>query len=340
MRTSDFDYPLPADRIAQQPAEPRDSSRLLVMDRRAGTLSHRFFHDLPDLLRPGDLIVVNKTRVLPARLAAREAGSRGKAELLLIRRVEPRVWEALIGGRRVRTGARLALADGSEAEILQDLGGPRRLVRFDRPITPRLARLGQTPLPPYIHEPLADPDRYQTVYGRVAGSVAAPTAGLHFTKELIARLRALGVAWAEVTLHVGLDTFAPVEEDDPMRHPIHAEWCQVGEETVAAVRRARRNGGRIVAVGTTTARALESGAGQAAPGDILSPFAGLTRLFITPGFAFQVVDVLITNFHLPRSTLMMLVSAFAGREALLAAYRAAVEAGYRFYSFGDAMLIE
>ncbi len=340
MRTADFEYELPADRIAQQPVEPRDSSRLLVMDRKAGTLSHRSFHDLPELLRPGDLIVVNVTRVLPARLLVRKGGSRGKVELLLIRRVEAQVWETLVGGKRIRPGVRLDLPDGSAAEVLEDLGGPRRLIRFDRPVTPRLAHLGETPLPPYIHQAPVDPERYQTVYGRVAGSVAAPTAGLHFTSELIARLRTMGAAWAEVTLHVGLDTFAPVEEEDPRQHPIHSEWCQVGEETVAVVRRARREGGRIVAVGTTTVRALETAAIRATPEDILSPFDGPTWLFITPGFTFRAVDVLLTNFHLPRSTLLMMVSAFAGREGVLRAYRVAVEAGYRFYSFGDAMLIE
>ena len=339
MRTSDFDYALPADRIAQQPAEPRDSSRLLVVPRREGSLSHAVFRDLPDHLRPGDLIVVNVTRVLPARLPARKASSRGKAELLLVRRVEAQVWETLIGGRRIGPGVRLDLPDGSSAEVLEDLGGARRLIRFDRPVSPRLGRIGETPLPPYIHETLVNPERYQTVYGRIAGSVAAPTAGLHFTPGLIARLRDMGVAWAEVTLHIGLDTFAPVEEEDPNRHPIHSEWCQVGEETVAAVRRARRDGGRIVAVGTTTVRALETAALQATPEEILRPFEGPTRLFITPPFDFRAVDVLITNFHLPRSSLLMLVSAFAGRDRLLRAYQVAVEAGYRFYSFGDAMLV-
>jgi len=339
VRTSDFDYALPGDRIAQEPAEPRDSSRLLVVPLREGSLSHAVFRDLPDHLRPGDLIVVNVTRVLPARLPARKAGSRGEADLLLVRRVEAQVWEALVGGRRIRPGVRLDLPDGSSAEVLEDLGGARRLIRFDRPVSPRLARIGETPLPPYIHETLGNPERYQTVYSRIAGSVAAPTAGLHFTPGLIARLRDMGVAWAEVTLHIGLDTFAPVEEEDPGRHPIHSEWCEVGEETVAAVRQARLHGGRIVAVGTTTVRAMETAALQASPEDILCPFDGPTRLFITPGFDFRAVDVLITNFHLPRSTLLMMVSAFAGRERLLSAYQVAVEAGYRFYSFGDAMLV-
>lgn len=340
MRTSDFDYELPPDRIAQKPASPRDSSRLLVLDRKAGTLRHRTFRDLPGLLRPGDLVVVNATRVLPARLRVRKAGSRGQAEALLVRRVEPQVWETLVGGRGIRAGTRLEMPDHSTAQVLEDLGGSRRLIRFDRPITPRLASLGETPLPPYIHEPLADGERYQTVYGKVEGSVAAPTAGLHFTPELIARVRTMGVGWAEVILHVGLDTFAPVEEEDPSRHPIHSEWCQVSEAVVAAARQARRHDGRIVAVGTTTVRALETAAHHSESDGILSPFEGPTRLFITPGYAFRAVDVMITNFHLPRSTLLMLASAFAGRERLLEAYRAAVAAGYRFYSFGDAMFIE
>ncbi|MEX0789070.1 MAG: tRNA preQ1(34) S-adenosylmethionine ribosyltransferase-isomerase QueA [Anaerolineales bacterium] len=336
MRTSDFTYDLPADRIAQQPAEPRDSSRLLVLDREAGALAHRQFHDLPDLLRQGDLLVLNVTRVLPARVHAVKSNGGGKAEILLVRRTGPRTWEALVGGRRIVPGTRLQLRDDSWADVIEDLGGPRRTVVFDRPITPRLHEVGEAPLPPYIHSQVIDPRRYQTVYGRVDGSVAAPTAGLHFTPHLMARLNQAGVALTEITLHIGLDTFAPVEAGDPEQHTIHSEWCQVSDEAVEAIRATREKGGRVIAVGTTCVRALESAA--EAHGEV-GPFEGPTRLFILPGYRFRALDGLITNFHLPRSTLLMLVSAFAGRERILAAYQAALEAGYRFYSFGDAMLI-
>lgn len=336
MRTSDFTYDLPADRIAQEPAEPRDSSRLMVLDREAGSLAHRRFHDLPGLLRKGDLLVLNVTRVFPARLQAVKANGGGKAEILLVRRMESRTWEALVGGRRIVHGTRLKLADGSWVDVTEDLGGSRRTVVFDRPIRPRLKQVGETPLPPYIHSRVIDPQRYQTVYGRVDGSVAAPTAGLHFTPQLMTRLEQAGVDLAEITLHIGLDTFAPVESRDPEEHPIHSEWCQVSDEAVEAVRATRERGGRVIAVGTTCVRALESAA--RANGNV-EPFEGPTRLFILPGYVFRALDGLITNFHLPRSTLLMLVSAFAGRERILAAYQTALEAGYRFYSFGDAMLI-
>ena len=335
MRTSDFMYDLPPDRIAQRPAEPRDSSRLLVLDRKAESLAHRRFHDLPDLLRPGDLLILNVTRVLPARLPARKANG-GKAEILLVRRIESRTWEVLVGGRRIDPGTRLKLGDGSWADVTEDLGGSRRTVVFGQPITPRLEQLGETPLPPYIHSRDIDRGRYQTIYGRVDGSVAAPTAGLHFTPQLMTRLEQAGIAIAEVTLHIGLDTFAPVEAGNPEDHTIHSEWCQVGEAAVKAIRTAREKRGRVIAVGTTCVRALESAV--RAHGEV-EPFEGPTRLYILPGYAFRALDGLITNFHLPRSTLLMLVSAFAGRERILAAYQAALDAGYRFYSFGDVMLI-
>jgi S-adenosylmethionine:tRNA ribosyltransferase-isomerase len=228
---------------------------------------------------------------------------------------------------------------GPRAEIVADLSGSRRLVRFAEPVEPYLPRVGQMPLPPYIHERLEDPERYQTVYARQPGSAAAPTAGLHFSLDLMEALREKGVQFAGVTLHVGLDTFAPVTEADPLEHKIHTEWCELGLETARAVNAARQQGGRVIAVGTTSVRTLESAARQAPPGQVVAPFSGPTDLFILPGFTFRAVDAMVTNFHLPRSTLIMLVSAFAGRERILAAYRTAVEQDYRFYSFGDAMLI-
>jgi len=338
MNTADFDYDLPPERIAQTPVEPRHASRLLVLHRENGALEHRTFWKVGDYLRPGDLLVVNQTRVIPARIYARKPTG-GRIELLLLRRVEAFTWEALVGGKRVTPGMRLNLEDGPQAEVIERLDGSRRLVRFGEPIEPYLARAGQMPLPPYIHTPLADPERYQTVYARQPGSAAAPTAGLHFTPELMARLEGMGVGFAQVTLHVGLDTFAPVTEDDPQQHHIHTEWCEVTAETAAQINTARRAGGRIVAVGTTSVRTLESAARQAAPGDTVAPVSGPTSLFILPGFQFRAVDALITNFHLPRSTLVMLVSAFASREQILSAYAEAVRLEYRFYSFGDAMLI-
>jgi S-adenosylmethionine:tRNA ribosyltransferase-isomerase len=333
---SDFEYSLPPEFIAQEPLEQRDSSRLMVLDRTTGGIRHAVFRSIGDFLAPGDLLVFNDTRVIPARLFAEKERSGGRVEILLLRRLEPLTWEALAGGKRVRPGTRLVLAGGSAAEVTRDLGGARRVIRFAEPISPRLAALGATPLPPYIHAPLRDPERYQTVYARDPGSAAAPTAGLHFTPELIAGLRARGVGAAFVTLHVGLDTFAPITESDVSTHAIHAEWISVPEETAAAARRTRAAGRRVVAVGTTSARALESAAGQ--DGGIAA-FEGDTRLYITPGYAFRAVDALITNFHLPHSTLLVMVSAFAGREKILAAYEEAKRERYRFYSFGDAMLI-
>ncbi len=339
MKTSDFDYHLPPDFIAQQPLEPRDASRLLVLDRQKDRLAHAHFYQLGDYLRPKDLLVLNETRVIPARLIGRKIPSGGKVELLLLRREGERVWEAMVGGKGLVPGKRIQLEGDVIAEILADLDGPRRLVRFDRPLTPELEKIGAVPLPPYIHRKLEDAERYQTVYAQSPGSAAAPTAGLHFTPQLLARLAEQGVRFAKVTLHVGLDTFAPVTEDSPQDHAIHTEWRQVSAETAEMVNDTRRMGGRVIAVGTTSVRTLESAADSAAPGETIGAVEGQTDLFILPGYRFRVVDAMITNFHLPRSTLIMLVSAFAGRERTLSAYRQAVEAGYRFYSFGDAMLI-
>ncbi len=339
MKTDDFDYVLPPERIAQTPAEPRDHARLLGLERVSGTLTHDHFYNLGHYLRPGDLLVVNQTRVLPARLPARKQPGGGKAELLLLNRRDDHTWEALVGGKGLGVGRQLLLLDGRVAEVQEDLGGPRRLVRFETPLDGALDALGEMPLPPYIHERLADKERYQTVYSRAAGSAAAPTAGLHFTPQLLEALQAQGVGLARVTLHVGLDTFAPVNEDDPGTHEIHSEWCELTEETAAQINAARAAGGRIVAVGTTSVRTLESAAQTAAAGRAVAAFSGQTRLYILPGYEFRAVDAMITNFHLPRSTLLMLVSAFAGRERVLAAYQTAIEEQYRFYSFGDAMWI-
>jgi len=309
-----------------------------VLHRDTGALEHTTFLHIGQYLRPGDLLVVNQTRVLPARIFARKETG-GRVELLLLRRLDSLTWEALVGGKRLTAGKRLQVEDGPGVEVIEALEGSRRMLRFDQPVEDSLVRIGQMPLPPYIHEPLKDPERYQTVYARQPGSAAAPTAGLHFTPELIESLKAGGIGFASLTLHVGLDTFAPVTEDDPAQHHIHTEWCEVTPEAAAAVNAARQSGGRIIAVGTTSVRTLESAARRASTGQTVAPFTGPTDLFILPGFTFRAVDAMITNFHLPRSSLIMLVSAFAGRENILNAYHTAVEMEYRFYSFGDAMLI-
>jgi S-adenosylmethionine:tRNA ribosyltransferase-isomerase len=338
MQTSDFDYPLPPERIAQTPVEPRHASRLLVLQRASGQLEHRSFWDVGEYLRPGDILVVNQTRVIPARIYARKPTG-GRVELLLLHRLEDTTWETLVGGKRVAPGMTLTLESGPAAKVIENLEGSRRLVRFAEPVEPYLERSGQMPLPPYIHTPLANPERYQTVYATQPGSAAAPTAGLHFTPELIQHLTSQGIQFAQVTLHVGLDTFAPVTEDNPQEHAIHREWCEVTPETAAQINAARRAGGRIVAVGTTSVRTLETAARAATPGEVVGAYSGETGLFILPGFTFQAVQAMITNFHLPRSTLLMLVSAFTTRETILAAYHEAIQHEYRFYSFGDAMLI-
>lgn len=338
MKTTDFDYDLPAGRIAQTPIEPRHAARLLVLHRGRGELEHNTFWNLADYLHPGDLLVINRTRVIPARIFARKETG-GRVELLLLRRVDDATWEALAGGKRLAAGRLLQVEDGPAAEIVAAFEGARRLIRFSQPVEPYLEKSGQMPLPPYIHTPLADPQRYQTVYALEPGSAAAPTAGLHFTPQLIGRLEERGIRFTNLTLHVGLDTFAPVTEDEPLQHKIHSEWCELCAESAAQVEATRRAGGRVIAVGTTSVRTLETAARHAPPGQVIAPYSGATDLFILPGYQFRVVDALITNFHLPRSTLLMLVSAFAGRERILAAYREAIHLDYRFYSFGDAMLI-
>jgi S-adenosylmethionine:tRNA ribosyltransferase-isomerase len=319
VKTSDFDYDLPSSFIAQTPVEPRDSSRLLVLHRDTSTLEHAVFHDIGRYLHEGDLLVLNQTRVIPARLFARK----------------PTGGRVLIGGKGMGPGKRVRVEDGPEVQIVEALDGSRRRVRFAEPIEPYFPKVGHVPLPPYIHEKLSNPERYQTVYARDPGSAAAPTAGLHFTPKLMEALRVQGINFAYVTLHVGLDTFAPVTEADPTEHKIHTEWCDLPQTTAEAVRATHQAGKRVIAVGTTSVRTLESAATERG----VSSYNGDTNLFITPGFRFKVVDAMITNFHLPKSTLIMLVSAFAGREAILQAYETAKEQGYRFYSFGDAMLL-
>lgn len=341
MRTADFDYVLPPELIAQVPAEPRDCARLLVLDRFTQVVRHHIFRELPALLRPGDVLIANDSRVLPARLSGRRAGTGGAVEALLLTELAGDEWVALVRpARRVRAGETLVFGDGLlEATVLECLdGGERRLGLSARDASVREAifKIGVAPLPPYIHAPLADPERYQTVYGRVEGSVAAPTAGLHFTPELLARLLKRGIDLRYVTLHVGPGTFKPVRSEDIARHRMHAERVELDLATAEALNAARASGRRLVAVGTTAVRVLEAASSDGVP----RPLSGSTNIFITPGYRFRSVDAMITNFHLPRSTLLMLVSAFAGKTSVDVAYAEAIAQRYRFYSFGDAMLIE
>jgi len=345
MKTSDFDYTLPTASIAQTPAEPRDSSRLLVLNRKTGIREHVIFHQIGSYLHPNDLLVLNQTRVIPARIFARKLTG-GRVELLLLRREDALTWEALVGGKGLGNGKTVTVEDGPQAEVVEVLEGSRRRIRFETPIEPFLPRVGHVPLPPYIHAELKDPERYQTVYAREPGSAAAPTAGLHFTPHLMEELQAQGIRLAYVTLHVGLDTFAPVTEGDPTEHVIHTEWCELPPATADAINATRAAGGRVIAVGTTSVRTLESAAVDdrrrtvdRGLSSVVHPFSGPTSLFILPSYEFKVVDAMLTNFHLPKSTLLMLVSAFAGREKVLETYQLAIREGYRFFSFGDAMLI-
>jgi S-adenosylmethionine:tRNA ribosyltransferase-isomerase len=343
MLTADFDFELPPEAIAQH-AAPRGESRLLVLDRE-GPERHRRTRDLPALLRPGDLLVLNDTRVIPARLFGRrqthpgEEG--GRIELLLVERMGAQEWDALARpGRKARPGTVLTFETGLTAEVVDKREDGRHRIRFSEPVEGHLDRLGHIPLPPYIQrgDSAEDRERYQTVYARRPGAIAAPTAGLHFSAGILEEVRRAGIGIAEVTLHVGIGTFKPVSAERVEEHRMDSERYEIGEEAAAAIRDARRGGGRVVAVGTTVVRTLESAA-RAGNGEV-RPGSGATELFITPGYELQVVDVLLTNFHLPRSTLLMLVSAFAGRERVLAAYAEAVREGYRFYSYGDAMLAE
>lgn len=338
MKTRDFDYPLPEERIAQTPIEPRHSSRLLVLNRANSNIQHRKFFDIGEFLNKNDLLVINRTKVIPARIFA-EKDTGGKVEVLLLRQIEDGIWECLVGGKRISSGKILHINNGPDIRILKDLEGSKRLIEFNEPVEPFLKTIGQMPLPPYIHQKLSDPDRYQTVFAKQSGSAAAPTAGLHFTHELMNQLKDQGIKFCEITLHVGLDTFAPVTEENALEHKIHSEWCEISESSANQINATAKAGGRIVAVGTTTVRTLETGAIYAVEGEKIGPFSGSTKLFILPGFKFRVVDAMITNFHLPKSTLLMLVSAFTSREQILGAYRVAINEKYRFYSFGDAMLI-
>jgi S-adenosylmethionine:tRNA ribosyltransferase-isomerase len=344
LKTSDFDYHLPVNLIAQTPAEPRDSSRLLVIDRADGSLSHRNFSDIIEYLRPGDALVFNDSRVIPARLFGRKKGTGARVEALLLTRKRQNEWQALIKpARRLNVGSVVELLDNSgntsgvTFEVLAKDDDGTALIRFSD--EPRLAELGILALPPYIHHRLSESEseRYQTVYSRVSGSVAAPTAGLHFTPELLAAIEVKGVKLLFVTLHIGLDTFRPVKEDDPSRHPIHREYAVLPRETAEAINEVKVSGGRIFGVGTSAVRTLEWAAKSG--GLPLKPFEGWVELFILPGFCFQVIDHLITNFHLPRGTPLMLAAAFAGWANLKRAYEVATEEKYRFYSFGDAMLV-
>jgi S-adenosylmethionine:tRNA ribosyltransferase-isomerase len=339
LKTSDFDYHLPVEFIAQSPLEPRDSARLLVLERASGKIQHAVFRDLGRFLNLGDLLVLNETRVIPARLYANKIPAGGKVEVLLLNRRDTETWEVLVGGKGLRQGVWVQIQGGPQAQVVSELGGARRLLRFAEPVEAYLEGAGHVPLPPYIHEPLQDRERYQTVYAASPGSAAAPTAGLHFTPRLLAELSEAGISQASLTLHVGLDTFAPVTEDTPEEHAIHSEWCQLSPRAAELINRTRQQAGRIIAVGTTSVRTLETAAGSPSGPELVSPYEGATRLFILPGHRFRAVDALVTNFHLPRSSLIMLVSAFAGRELVLHAYEVAKREGYRFYSFGDAMLI-
>lgn len=344
MRTDDFDYDLPSGLIAQRPVEPRDSSRLIVLDRTSGQVDHRTFRDLPEYLREGDVLVVNETRVLPARLRGAKDETGGAVEVLLLRERYDMTWECLVKpGRRLKPGARITFGDGElkglVVDTIEESGG--RLIQFTvtggASFLGVVHRIGEVPLPPYITEPLADPGRYQTVFAKDERSAAAPTAGLHFTPELIERVVAAGARIERVELDVGIDTFRSVAEDDPREHKMHSEHFRVPARTAEIVNEAKERGKRVIAIGTTSVRALES-AYDAEAGAVVAQERA-TELFILPGYRFNVVDALVTNFHTPRSTLLMMISAFAGRELVMGAYRTAIEERYRFLSFGDAMLI-
>ncbi len=340
MKTSDFSYDLPSELIAQTPLDRRDGSRMLTLNKETGETGHKHFYDLPKFLRPGDCLVMNDSRVLPARLLGHRDPSGGAVEVLLLIDRGDKVWECLVRpGRKVKTGTRLSFGDGLlTAEVVEEVEGGNRLIRFcyEGIFLEILERLGKMPLPPYIKEELDDPERYQTVYSREVGSAAAPTAGLHFTKELLAQVERMGVELAYVTLHVGLGTFRPVKEEEITDHEMHAEYCMISAETAEKINRTKQNGGRVICVGTTSCRTIESWASE---DGTMKESAGWTSIYIYPGYRFKVLDCLITNFHLPESTLVMLVSALAGREHILDAYAEAVREQYRFFSFGDAMFI-
>lgn len=366
MRTEDFNYTLPQALIAQRPLSPRDASRLLVVERENGRLSHKHFTDILDYFQPGDILVANNSRVIPARLFGQKTTG-GKIEILLLEQLDDLRWQALVGGKKLILGTEILLHDAAgsptdlKATVTDVFEGPQREITFNRPINDDLETIGHTPLPPYIHETLEDGERYQTVFSRPPGSAAAPTAGLHFTGDLLLALRDKGVIFETVTLHVGLDTFKPVEADEIADHHIHSEWASLTPSTAKRINDAKLAGGRIIAVGTTAVRTLETAALKSAgisgslqdisardaagetsnmcPWKPVAAFEGPTDLFIYPGYKFRAVNAMITNFHLPQSSLLMLVSAFAGQKEMMLAYETAVQEQYRFYSFGDAMLI-
>ncbi len=339
LRTSDYDYQLPQELIAQTPIEPRDHSRLLVTTRLTGSLTHRRFIDVTDYLKAGDVLVFNNSRVIRARLFALRKDNGKKIEILLLRRLETNLWECLIGSsKKVEIGLQAEMIGKTDviAEVIEIFEAGIRLVRFsDETVLPQI---GLVPLPPYIHAPLVDPERYQTVYAQTEGSVAAPTAGLHFTPELLEKLKIMGVRCVFVTLHVGLNTFRPVQVDEIPEHPIFPEYGMISQEVAQEINIAKKEGRRVICVGTTSVRLVESAA-HASPGGTLQEWNGWVKDFIYPGYSFKVMDAMITNFHLPKSTLLMLVSAFAGRELVFKAYQEAIAQKYRFYSFGDAMFI-
>ena len=340
MKTHDFYYDLPEELIAQTPLQQRDSSRMLVLNKETGEWEHRHFFDLPEFLRPGDCLILNNSRVLPGRLLGAKEGTGGACEVLLLKDKGEKTWECLVRpGRRLRPGARITFGDGAlTAEIVGEAEGGGRLVRFEYEgiFLEVLERLGKMPLPPYIKEELQDQERYQTVYSKVSGSAAAPTAGLHFTPELLEQIRGMGIGVGYVTLHVGLGTFRPVSAEDVLEHEMHSEYCEIPQETADLINETKAKGGRVICVGTTSCRTIES---WAAEDGTMRECSGWTKIFIYPGYRFKVLDALVTNFHLPESTLVMLVSALAGREHVLAAYEEAVKEKYRFFSFGDAMFI-
>ena len=340
MKTSDFNYELPKELIAQTPLEKRDTSRLMTLDRKTGAWEHHHFYELPDFLYPGDCLILNDSRVLPARLLGQRLPGGGASEVLLLIDRGETTWECLVRpGRHMRQGSKLSFGNGElTAEVTEVLPDGNRLVRFDYDgiFLEVLERLGKMPLPPYIKEELQDRERYQTVYSKVPGSAAAPTAGLHFTPELLERIQEKGIGIGYVTLHVGLGTFRPVKEEEITEHEMHSEFCILPPETARLINETKARGGRCICVGTTSCRTLES---WAAEDGHMEPKAGWTNIYIYPGYRFKVMDGLVTNFHLPESTLIMLVSAFAGREHVLAAYEEAVREKYRFFSFGDAMFL-
>ena len=340
MKTSDFYYDLPQELIAQDPLEDRSSSRLMVLDKITGEVEHRHFKDITEYLRPGDCLVINNTKVIPARLYGVKEGTEAKIEILLLKRKENDIWETLVKpGKKCKIGTKIVFGEGIlTGEVVDIVEEGNRLIQFhyEGIFEEILDRLGQMPLPPYITHQLQDKNRYQTVYAKYDGSAAAPTAGLHFTPELLQQVRDMGVEIAEVTLHVGLGTFRPVKETDVLKHHMHSEFYKIEQSEADKINKAKKEGHRVIAVGTTSTRTLESAADE---NGFLTEKSGWTEIFIYPGYQFKVIDALITNFHLPESTLVMLVSALAGREHVLAAYETAVEEKYRFFSFGDAMFI-